>query len=213
MPSEKTDTSDPPCKWVIRMIAGGPNRGDSHRARKSPFIQFGQAERSGPKNAHKDTLVITVLLANYEVGRIFIDSGSSADILFGDIYDQIQLEDTPLENLNTSLPRGDIFRLKNYRLKLNPRECAFGVQGGCFLGFMVTQRGIEANPLKIQAILDMKAPTNVNEVQKLTGKIDVLSRFISKAAEKNLHFFKVLRKAKRFEWDFSCQQAFEELKK
>ncbi|KAL0291849.1 UNVERIFIED_CONTAM: hypothetical protein Sradi_7011100 [Sesamum radiatum] len=61
---------------------------------------------------------------------------------------------------------------------------AFGVQGGRFLKFMVTQRGIEANPLKIKAILDMKAPTIVNEVQKLTGKIAALSRFISKAAEK-----------------------------
>ncbi|KAL0402491.1 UNVERIFIED_CONTAM: hypothetical protein Slati_4279000 [Sesamum latifolium] len=64
-----------------------------------------------------------------------------------------------------------------------------------FLGFMVTQRGIEANPLKIKTILDMKAPTCVNEVQRLTGRIDALSRFISKAVEKSLPFFKVLRKA------------------
>ncbi|KAL0349444.1 UNVERIFIED_CONTAM: hypothetical protein Sangu_1172200 [Sesamum angustifolium] len=78
---------------------------------------------------------------------------------------------------------------------------------------MVTQRGNKANPLKIKAILDIKAPTNVNEVQKLTGKIAVLSCFISKAAEKILPFFKVLRKAKQFEWDTSCQQAFKELKK
>ncbi|KAL0374037.1 UNVERIFIED_CONTAM: hypothetical protein Sradi_3319400 [Sesamum radiatum] len=77
---------------------------------------------------------------------------------------------------------------------------------------MVTQRGIEANLLKIKAILDMKAPTNVNEVQRLTGRIAVLSRFISKATEKSLPFFKVLRKAKNFEWNTSCQQAFEELK-
>ncbi|KAL0440622.1 UNVERIFIED_CONTAM: hypothetical protein Sradi_0001100 [Sesamum radiatum] len=117
MPSGKVDTSNPPRKGVIRMIAGGSNRGDSHRARKSqvkevldveamediPLIQFGQAEWSGPKNAHKDALVITVLLANYEVGCIFIDSGSSTDILFGDVYDQMQLGDTPLEKLNTSL--------------------------------------------------------------------------------------------------------------
>ncbi|KAL0347725.1 UNVERIFIED_CONTAM: hypothetical protein Scaly_1788500 [Sesamum calycinum] len=78
---------------------------------------------------------------------------------------------------------------------------------------MVTQRGIEANSLKIKAILDMKAPTNVNEVQRLTGKIAVLSCFISKATEKSLPFFKVLRKAKNFEWDTTCQQAFKELKK
>ncbi|KAL0457713.1 UNVERIFIED_CONTAM: hypothetical protein Slati_0398500 [Sesamum latifolium] len=75
------------------------------------------------------------------------------------------------------------------------------VQGGHFLGFMVTQRGIEANPLKIKAILDMKAPACVKEVQRLTGRIAALSRFISKSAEKSLPFFKTLRKARTFEWD------------
>ncbi|KAL0355804.1 UNVERIFIED_CONTAM: Transposon Ty3-G Gag-Pol polyprotein [Sesamum radiatum] len=65
--------------------------------------------------------------------------------------------------------------LRKYRLKLNPAKCAFGVQDGRFLGFIVTQRGIEANPLKIKAIIDMKAPTCLNEVQRLTGKIAALS--------------------------------------
>ena len=50
--------------------------------------------------------------------------------------------------------------LNQYRLKLNTGKCAFEVRGGCFLGIMVTQRGIEVNPLKIKAILDIKAPTN-----------------------------------------------------
>ncbi|KAL0445747.1 UNVERIFIED_CONTAM: Pro-Pol polyprotein [Sesamum latifolium] len=103
--------------------------------------------------------------------------------------------------------------LRKYRLKLNPAKCAFGVQGGHFLGFMVTQRGIEANPLKIKAILDMMAPACVNEVQRLTGRIAALSRFTSKSAEKSLPFFKILRKARTFDWDASCQHAFEELKK
>ncbi|KAL0284772.1 UNVERIFIED_CONTAM: hypothetical protein Sradi_7189400 [Sesamum radiatum] len=86
------------------------------------------------------------------------------------------------------------------KLKLNPAKCAFGVQGGRLLGFMVTQRGIEVNPLKIKSIIDMKAPTCLNEVQRLTGRIAALSRFISKSAEKSLPFFKTLRKAKTFEW-------------
>ncbi|KAL0327789.1 UNVERIFIED_CONTAM: hypothetical protein Sangu_1856900 [Sesamum angustifolium] len=60
--------------------------------------------------------------------------------------------------------------LNKYRLNLNPGKFAFGVRGGCFLGLVVTQRGIEANPLKIKAILDMEAPTNVNEVQRLIGE-------------------------------------------
>ncbi|KAL0401325.1 UNVERIFIED_CONTAM: Retrovirus-related Pol polyprotein from transposon RE1 [Sesamum latifolium] len=63
----------------------------------TPIIQFEKAEHSGPKNSYNDALVISALLANYEVGRIFIDSGSSADILFGDAYDQMQLEDILLE--------------------------------------------------------------------------------------------------------------------
>ncbi|KAL0445016.1 UNVERIFIED_CONTAM: hypothetical protein Slati_2224300 [Sesamum latifolium] len=107
------------------MIAGGPIGGDSHHARKAkvrkaynetireildveatedtPIIQFGKVEHSGPKTSHNDALVITALLANYEVGRIFIDSGSSADILFGEAYDQMQLGDIPLDKVNTSL--------------------------------------------------------------------------------------------------------------
>ncbi|KAL0414931.1 UNVERIFIED_CONTAM: hypothetical protein Slati_3325000 [Sesamum latifolium] len=69
----------------------------------APLIQFGRAERSGPQTMHNDALVITAILANYEVGRIFIDSGSSADILFGEAYDQMQLGDVSLEKVNTSL--------------------------------------------------------------------------------------------------------------
>ncbi|KAL0405810.1 UNVERIFIED_CONTAM: hypothetical protein Slati_3894900 [Sesamum latifolium] len=77
---------------------------------------------------------------------------------------------------------------------------------------MTRERGIEVNPLKIKAIIDMKAPTCLNEAQRLTGRIAALSRFISKSAEKSLPFFKTLRKAKTFEWGTSCQLAFEELK-
>ena len=83
--------------------------------------------------------------------------------------------------------------LKKHRMKLNPTKCAFGVASGKFLGFMVTQRGIEANPKKIKAILDMKHPSNKKEVQQLTGRVEVLSRFISKSAKRCLPFFKVLQ--------------------
>ncbi|KAL0367034.1 UNVERIFIED_CONTAM: Retrovirus-related Pol polyprotein from transposon [Sesamum radiatum] len=102
--------------------------------------------------------------------------------------------------------------LRKYKLKFNPAKCAFRVQGSRFLGFMMTQREIEANPLKIKAIIDMKAPTCLNEAQRLTGRIAALSRFISKSVEKSLPFFKMLRKAKTFEWGTPCQHAFEELK-
>ena len=95
-------------------------------------------------------------------------------------------------------------------MKLNPNKCAFGVSSGKFLGFMVSHRGIEANHDKIQAILDMKPPQNVKEVQSLIGRVAALNRFVSKATDKFLTFFKILKKA--FEWTDDCQRAFQDLK-
>ena len=92
--------------------------------------------------------------------------------------------------------------LRRYSIKLNPSKCAFGVASGKFLGFMVSHRGIEANLEKIKAILDMKPPQNIKEVQSLTGRVVALSRFVSKATDKCLPFFKVLKKA--FEWMDEC---------
>ena len=54
--------------------------------------------------------------------------------------------------------------LRQYQMKLNPSKCVFGVASGKFLGFMVSQRGIEANLEKVQAILDMMSPKAVKEV-------------------------------------------------
>ena len=67
---------------------------------------------------------------------------------------------------------------------------------------MVSYRGIEANLEKIKAILDMKSPQSIKEVQSLTGRVAALNRFVSKATDKCLSFFKVLKKA--FEWTNEC---------
>ncbi|XP_058202585.1 uncharacterized protein LOC131317019 [Rhododendron vialii] len=100
--------------------------------------------------------------------------------------------------------------LRKYRTKLNSTKCAFRISSGKFLGFMVSQRGIEANPEKIQAILAMHSPRNIKEVQKLTGRVAALSRFISRATDKCQTFFKVLKKA--FEWTTTEEIAFTQLK-
>ena len=85
--------------------------------------------------------------------------------------------------------------LKRYNMKLNLSKCAFKVSSGKFLGFMVSQRGIEANLDKIQAILSMEPSKNVKEVQSLIGRVVALNKFVSKATNKCLPFFNVLRKA------------------
>ena len=77
-------------------------------------------------------------------------------------------------------------------MKLNLSKCAFGVSSGKFLGFMVSQRGTEDNPKKIQALLDMKSPKTMKEVQRLTWRVATLSRFILRATNKCLPFFKTL---------------------
>ena len=76
---------------------------------------------------------------------------------------------------------------------LNPSKCTFAVRAGKFLGFIVSQRGIEANPKKIQAILDMGSPRRGKEVEKLTGCIAALNRFVSRSTDKCLPFFNILR--------------------
>ena len=91
-------------------------------------------------------------------------------------------------------------------MKLNPNKCAFRVASGKFLGFMVSQRGIEANLEKVRAILEMTSPKIVKEVQKLTGRIAALNRFVSKAMDKCLPFFKMLKQA--FAWTNKCEKAF-----
>jgi hypothetical protein len=77
---------------------------------------------------------------------------------------------------------------------------------------MLTNRGIEANPDKCRAIIDMRSPTSVKEVQQLAGRIAALSRFLSCAGEKSFHFFSTLRKSERFIWSPQCEEAFQKLK-
>ncbi|KAL5739319.1 hypothetical protein ACOSP7_028233 [Xanthoceras sorbifolium] len=102
--------------------------------------------------------------------------------------------------------------LKRYKMKLKPLKCAFRVASGKFLGLMVNQRGIEANPTKIKAPREMQSPTKLKHVQSLNGQVAALSRFISKSTDKCVPFFNVLIWNKKFEWTEECELAFQKLK-
>ncbi|XP_015953775.1 uncharacterized protein LOC107478141 [Arachis duranensis] len=107
----------------------------------------------------------------------------------------------------------EIFKqLRAYNIRLNPDKCAFGVQGGKFLGFMLTSRGIEANPEKCKAVLNMTSPKTVKEVQQLAGRIAALSRFLPAVANRSYHFFQTFSKGKKFTWTDECENSFTELK-
>jgi len=74
--------------------------------------------------------------------------------------------------------------LRKVNMRLNPEKCVFGVEGGKFLNFMLTHRGIEANPDKCKAITEMRSPKNLKEIQQLLGRLTALSRFVPRLAER-----------------------------
>jgi dsDNA-binding SOS-regulon protein len=102
--------------------------------------------------------------------------------------------------------------LRECRWKLNPNKCVFGVPSGKLLVFIISHRGIESNPEKISAITSMKAPTCIKDVQKLTGCMAALNRFISKLGERGIPFFKLLKHQEKFAWTPEADQALAQLK-
>jgi hypothetical protein len=102
--------------------------------------------------------------------------------------------------------------LRAANLKLNPEKCVFGIHKGKVLGCLVSTKGIEANRDKIKALVEMQDPVSVKDVQKLSGRVAALNRFIPRAAERSLPFFQVLKSAKNFQWSETQKQAFQELK-
>ena len=95
---------------------------------------------------------------------------------------------------------------------MNPNKCVFGVPSGQLLGFLVSHRGIEASAKQIRAITKMGPPRNIKDVEKLTGCMAALNRFISRLGEKGLPFFKLLKKTYKFEWTEEANEAFKKLK-
>ena len=153
----------------------------------------------GLKNAGANYQRLVNKMFNKQIGR-------NMEVYVDDMLVKSKEELAHLEDLKETFTT-----LKQYQMKLNPSKCVFGVASGKFLGFMVSQRGIEANPEKVQAIINMVSPQTVKEVQKLTGRIVALNRFISRAVDKCLPFFKTLKQA--FAWTDECEAAFQDLKR
>jgi hypothetical protein len=97
-------------------------------------------------------------------------------------------------------------------VKLNPEKCAFGVQRGMLLGYIVSQRGIEANPEKVAALERMGPIWDLEGVQRVLGCLAALSRFISRLGEKSLPLYRLLKTHERFSWTAEAQEALDKLK-
>ncbi|XP_076891522.1 uncharacterized protein LOC143542952 [Bidens hawaiensis] len=106
--------------------------------------------------------------------------------------------------------------LRRANMKLNPGKCSSRVEEGKFLGVLVTKGGIRANPEKVEALIQMKSPKSLKELQWLNGRLVALNRFLSKIATRTLSFMAVLRRSTRkskFCWDCEAEEAFQDLKK
>jgi ribonuclease HI len=103
-------------------------------------------------------------------------------------------------------------KLRQHGVKLNPKKCVFGVPRGMLLGFVVSERGIEANPEKISAIMDMGLIKNLKGVQRVTGCLADLSRFIARLGERSLPLYKLMKKSDHFAWTLEAQEALDSLK-
>jgi hypothetical protein len=91
-------------------------------------------------------------------------------------------------------------KLRQHRVKLNPEKCVFGVPRGMLLSFVVSERGIEANPEKILAIIDIWPIKNLKGVQHVTGYLAAPSRFIARLGERSLPLYKLMKKSDHFTW-------------
>ncbi|CAE5959511.1 unnamed protein product [Arabidopsis arenosa] len=225
-------------------------------------ISFDEEETRHLERPHDDALVITLDVANFEVSRILIDTGSSVDLIFLGTLERMGISradivgpPSPLVAFTSesAMSLGTIKLLvlaKNvskivdfivfdkpaayniilgtpwiYQMKAVPstyHQCIkFPTPSGvetirgsqdasrtCYL----TKRGIEANPNQINAFLNMPSPKNFKEVQRLTGRIAALNRFISRSTDKSLPFYQILKGNKGFLWDEKCEEAFGQLK-
>ncbi|XP_072084361.1 uncharacterized protein [Arachis hypogaea] len=133
--------------------------------------------------------------------------GRNIEVYVDDMVAKTKVGNNHLDELT------EIFaQISHYNMHLNSEKCAFCVQGGKFLGFLLTNRGIEANPDKCRAVLEMTSPKTIKEVQRLTGRLAALSRFVPCLASKSNPFFQTIKKKNKFQWTDDCERAFNTLK-
>ena len=104
-------------------------------------------------------------------------------------------------------------RMEKFQLRLNPKKCAFGVTSGKLLGYIISAKGIEVDPKKVQAIMDMPPPKNISQLRSLQGHLQSIRRFISQLADKAQPFNRNLHKGFTHIWNEECQHSLDEIKR
>ncbi|XP_062011420.1 uncharacterized protein LOC133728012 [Rosa rugosa] len=97
---------------------------------------------------------------------------------------------------------------REYKLKMNPKKCGFGVSSARFLGFVVHSRGIDVDPSKVRAIASHPPPSNQKELKSFLGRLSYIRRFIPGLAAVIQAFTPLLKKGNKFTWDAECKEAY-----
>ncbi|GKV42983.1 hypothetical protein SLEP1_g50332 [Rubroshorea leprosula] len=155
----------------------------------------------GLKNAGATYQKLVQIIFKLQIGR-------NIEVYVDDMIVTSARAEDHIDDLNETFEN-----LRRAQMKLNPLKCTFAVELGKFLGYVVSKKGIEVNPEKVLAVQQMEPPKTVKDVQRLTGRVAALHRFIARSVERCLPFFKVLREPKNFQWTDICQRAFDELKR
>ena len=107
----------------------------------------------------------------------------------------------------------EVFRaLKNANLKLNPSKCKFATNFCEFLGFNLSERGIQPSQSHVEALKSYPAPKNIKEVRTFIGLVQFFKDFIPKRASLTSPLTALTRKNATFTWTDECQTSFEKLK-
>ena len=103
-------------------------------------------------------------------------------------------------------------RCREYKLRMNPMKCAFGVSAGKFLGFLVHHKGISVDPAKTATIATMKRPTTVKELKNFLGRVSYIRRFVPGLASVTGGLSKLLKKGIEFTWEMEQQESFQRIR-
>ncbi|RVW99695.1 Retrovirus-related Pol polyprotein from transposon 17.6 [Vitis vinifera] len=175
----------------------------------------------GPGRRRKDSLITPHGLYCYKVMPFELkNAGATYQRLMTKIFKplvgrtvEVYIDDIVVKSKTQrehALHLQEVFHLlRKYDMKLNPSKCAFDISAGKFPGFMVSQRGIKVSPDQVKAVMEIPPPRNKKELQRLTGKLVALGRFIARFTDELLPFFLAIRKAGVNGWTDGCQNAVE----
>ncbi|GJU77619.1 reverse transcriptase domain-containing protein [Tanacetum coccineum] len=139
---------------------------------------------SGLKNARETYQRLVDKVFSHQIGR-------NLEAYMDDMVIKSTSEKEMLKDIQETFER-----FQSINMKLNPKKCSFGVKEGPFLGHLITKQGIKANPSKVKVVTNLDQPRTLKDIQSLNRKLAVLSRFLSKGAERSMAFFKVLKGCK-----------------